>query len=148
MLGSERQQDYSLPMSKKPTDLERQRLTAMQYAVTRENATEPAFTGEYVYNKDDGSYCCVCCDTVLFDAGTKYDSGSGWPSFTAPSANERVVLISDNSHGMHRTEVRCTNCDAHLGHVFDDGPDPGGKRFCVNSAALNFKATDDNGDES
>lgn len=119
-------------------DDERGRLTPLQYAVTREAATEPAFSGDYVYLKDDGTYRCVCCDSVLFSSDAKYDSGSGWPSFTAPDSNKAVDTRLDTSHGMRRLEVRCANCAAHLGHVFDDGPGPDGKRFCINSAALNF----------
>ncbi|MGH2687022.1 MAG: peptide-methionine (R)-S-oxide reductase MsrB [Actinomycetota bacterium] len=116
----------------------RQQLTPDQYAVLRQGATERAFTGKYVDNHDDGSYRCAGCGTVLFDAGTKFESGSGWPSFTEPANTEHVELREDRSHGMVRTEVVCKRCGGHLGHVFDDGPAPTGERYCINSAALDF----------
>ena len=114
-------------------------LTEMQYYVTREHGTERAFSGIYHDHKADGTYICICCGTALFSSDTKYDSGSGWPSFTAPIADEHVGEAEDNSLFMRRTEVHCANCEAHLGHVFPDGPvDRGGLRYCINSASLDF----------
>lgn len=114
-------------------------LTEMQYYVTREHGTERAFSGIYHDHKADGTYRCICCGTALFSSDTKYDSGSGWPSFTAPIADEHVGETEDNSLFMRRTEVHCANCEAHLGHVFPDGPvDRGGLRYCINSASLDF----------
>jgi peptide-methionine (R)-S-oxide reductase len=127
-------------MAPKPTDAElRSRLTPEQYRVTQEQGTEPAFTGAHYHNTQTGMYLCVVCGQDLFTSGTKYDSGSGWPSFWQPAAATSVAEVSDRTHGMTRTEVRCSNCGAHLGHVFEDGPQPTGQRFCINSAALHFK---------
>jgi peptide-methionine (R)-S-oxide reductase len=126
-------------MSIDDTEL-RERLSAEQYAVLREGATERPFSGQYVNEKSDGSYHCAACGAELFDSTTKFDSGSGWPSFTEPAARENVDLIEDRSLGMTRTEVRCKSCGSHLGHVFDDGPiDAGGMRYCINSAALDLE---------
>ena len=123
-----------------PSDEElRSRLTPLQYQVTREKGTERAFTGAYAHHKESGTYRCICCGAELFSSSTKYDSGSGWPSFWLPLAGDRVKQIVDRSHGMVRTEVTCARCDAHLGHVFEDGPQPSGLRFCINSASLDFR---------
>jgi peptide-methionine (R)-S-oxide reductase len=126
----------------KSDDEWRQELTPEQYDVARCGGTEPAFSGKYHNYKKKGVYRCVCCGNRLFSSEDKYDSGTGWPSFLSPISGQLVDTTPDNSLGMNRTEVRCVQCDAHLGHVFDDGPLPEGQRYCMNSIALDFSEQD------
>jgi peptide-methionine (R)-S-oxide reductase len=133
-------------MTDRPTSTDaelRERLTPLQYEVTQNAGTERAFTGIYWDSKDEGTYHCIVCDESLFHSATKYDSGSGWPSFWAAIDSDKVTTHVDRSYGMTRTEARCANCGAHLGHVFPDGPQPTGERFCMNSASLNHKPAAD-----
>lgn len=116
----------------------REQLTPEQYRILREAGTEPSFSGKYVHVKDDGVYHCAACGAELFSSGAKFDSGTGWPSFTEPVNVANVELLDDFSHGMHRTEVRCKRCGSHLGHVFPDGPAPTRQRYCINSVALDL----------
>ncbi len=125
------------------TDAEwREELTPEQYEVLRQAGTEPAFTGRYWNAHDDGMYRCAGCGAELFSSDTKFDSGTGWPSFTEPMDEGRIELRDDTSHGMHRTEVVCGRCGSHLGHVFDDGPGPTGQRYCINSLSLDLDANE------
>ncbi len=120
----------------------RQRLTPEQYEVLRQKGTERAFSGKYAYSKEDGMYVCAGCGAQLFDSKTKFESGTGWPSFYEPVSEDAVTVEPDHSYGMVRTEVECATCGGHLGHVFDDGPEPTGLRYCINSASLDLKPRD------
>ena len=126
------------------TDAEwRAKLSPEQYRILREGATEPPFSGALNVEKREGEYHCAACGAMLFKSNSKYDSGSGWPSFTDPAENEAISEHRDDSHGMSRVEIRCSACDGHLGHVFPDGPGPSGLRYCVNSASLDFEPSED-----
>ncbi|MBY6197512.1 peptide-methionine (R)-S-oxide reductase MsrB [Vibrio hangzhouensis] len=129
----------------KPDAYWREILTDEQYRVCREQGTEAPFSGTLLHNRETGLYHCTCCNAPLFDSQSKYDSGCGWPSFDAPVSKEAIRYLDDLSHGMMRVEIRCSTCDSHLGHVFDDGPKTTGQRYCVNSVSLIFnKSTNDN----
>lgn len=128
----------------KPDEYWRAKLTPGQYRIVREKGTEPPFTGAYLHHAEKGMYTCVACGQALFSSGDQFDSGSGWPSFTKPVSDEQVGLCGDRSLGLERTEVVCSRCGGHLGHVFDDGPEPTGKRYCINSLSLGFEKQAEN----
>jgi peptide-methionine (R)-S-oxide reductase len=133
-------------MTKKTDQEYKQQLSDIEYRVAREAATERPFTGKYWDHWIDGRYSCVCCNTPLFRSTSKFDAGCGWPSYSSPEESAAITEIKDMTHGMIRTEVRCTECDAHLGHVFEDGPHPSGLRYCINSASLSFEPSDNAAD--
>jgi peptide-methionine (R)-S-oxide reductase len=134
--------DRAIPINEQSDEELTGHLTELQHHVTQNGGTERAFSGVYWDVKDDGTYHCIVCDEALFSSDTKFDSGSGWPSFHGALDSSKVTLNEDRSHGMVRTEALCANCGAHLGHVFPDGPQPSGDRFCMNSASLNLKTVD------
>ncbi|MDV5170532.1 peptide-methionine (R)-S-oxide reductase MsrB [Photobacterium rosenbergii] len=129
-------------MSVKSDSYWREKLTEEQYHICREQGTEAPFSGKLLHNRETGVYSCTCCQAPLFHSSGKYDSGCGWPSFDAPIERDAIRYLEDNSHGMHRIEIRCANCDSHLGHVFPDGPKTTGERYCVNSVSLMFNHED------
>ncbi len=129
-------------MADKKRHSPRTELSKLQYHVTQERGTEAPFSGKLLHNKEQGIYHCLVCNAPLFLSSDKYDSGCGWPSFYRPAEDNAIRYLEDNSHGMQRTEIRCSACDAHLGHVFPDGPQPTEERYCVNSASLNFSDTE------
>lgn len=131
--------DITMTKTKRTEKEWAEKLSPQQFQVLRQCGTEPPFTGKYYHNKKTGNYYCAACGALLFSSDTKYDSGSGWPSFYAPANNKNIIEIRDTSHGMDRIEIRCAHCGSHLGHLFPDGPRPTGSRYCVNSLALDFE---------